>query len=416
MLLHEYLDVADLEQHIIDGNVEVKRHPTEPFAIFNYTRQCQFAKRWDDVTTKCRGLVVLTGADGVWSADSPILAIPFRKFFNYAEHAKELPYTGGLDALSGDFTAYDKADGSLAVVFERGGRWFVATRRSFESVQAQWAQAYLDAADTSGLVRNITYLAEIIYPGNRIVVDNGDRRDLVLLGGVHRVSGRDKPLYVLEPAWDGVGSVVRRYPRGTSLDVLTQAVQTNVDPETGRPVAATEAEGFVLRYEDGTRVKIKYAEYVALHATVTGLRNLDVWRAMAADDLFDKIESVTRLAKALSCPAEEAASFAARQGKALGLLLDALPDEMDGAVRGLQTRYTEDVTALWDRVQYAHQWYIGAESDRKAYAAYAATFEPDVRNGMFLLRDGRIPELRKHCWQAVKPPVSLPVFAVDADG
>ncbi|MET9842806.1 hypothetical protein ABZZ01_34320, partial [Streptomyces virginiae] len=73
------------------------------------------------------------------------------------------------------------------------GRWRVASKGSFISAQAVWAQRRLDGADTAALHPGTTYLAEILYPQNRIVVDYGDRRDLVLLAAFG-LDGTEVPL------------------------------------------------------------------------------------------------------------------------------------------------------------------------------------------------------------------------------
>ncbi len=121
---------------------------------------------------RCRGLV----AD---DTTGRIVGLPLPKFFNLAEHATGSPYAPPLP--DEPFEVYDKVDGSLAVVFHYAGRWHAASKGSFTSSQAVWAQRRLDAADTTGLAPGTTYLAEMLYPANRIVVNYGERRDLVLL-------------------------------------------------------------------------------------------------------------------------------------------------------------------------------------------------------------------------------------------
>ncbi|MFC5902864.1 RNA ligase [Streptomyces zhihengii] len=163
LTLHELLPAHELADALDAGHVTRKAHPELPLSIYTYTRTCQYERRWNRVTVRCRGLV----AD---DATGRIVALPLPKFFNAGEHASGQPYAPALP--DEPFEVYDKVDGSLAVVFHYADRWHAASKGSFTSTQARWAQRRLDAGDTSALEPGVTYLAEILYPENRIVVDN----------------------------------------------------------------------------------------------------------------------------------------------------------------------------------------------------------------------------------------------------
>lgn len=45
-------------------------------------------------------------------------------------------------------------------------------------------------------------------------------------------------------------------------------------------------------------------------------------------------------------------------------------------------------TALMDAITTAHLWYLGPAADDAMYAAYAAAYPADVREGLHVLRDG----------------------------
>lgn len=173
-LLADILDPAALAAEIADERVTRKTHPTLPLSILTYSRTCQYDNHWTEITTRCRGLVVdeSTGRIAAW-------CLP--KFFNHSQHNGQYPFAPPLPTEP--FEVYDKVDGSLAIVFHFAGAWRVASKGSFISEQAQWAQQHLDRADTGALDVTVTYLAEALYPENRIVVNYGERRDLVLLAG-----------------------------------------------------------------------------------------------------------------------------------------------------------------------------------------------------------------------------------------
>ncbi|MFF9011520.1 RNA ligase [Streptomyces sp. NPDC014870] len=235
LTLQELLPAQELAAAIDAGHVTRKAHPELPLSIYTYTRSCQYERIWNQVTTRCRGLV----AD---DATGEIVALPLPKFFNIGEHEAGQPYAPALP--DEPFEVYDKVDGSLAVIFHYAGRWQVASKGSFISAQATWAQRRLDGRDTGALTPGVTYLAEILYPQNRIVVDYGDRRDLVLLAAFGP-DGTEVPLAEAAADWAEIGSVVRTWP-AMPLDELLALTESNTLPG-GHPATGTDAEGFVLR-------------------------------------------------------------------------------------------------------------------------------------------------------------------------
>ena len=172
------LDWTEVAGLVAEGYISARRHPTEPLTIYNYTAKCQYAPLWTPETRHCRGLIV--------HDDGRIVARPFPKFFNFEEHSRS------EIAFSKPFTVAEKIDGSLGVLYPDGDGWAIASRGSFTSPQAQHGTAILrerhsDFRPFDGL----TYLFEIIYPENRIVVDYGKRRELVLLAVIETATGRD---------------------------------------------------------------------------------------------------------------------------------------------------------------------------------------------------------------------------------
>jgi RNA ligase len=101
----------------------------------------------------CRGLVT--------DDKGNIVARPFKKFFNMEE---------GKHTPTSDFEVYDKMDGSLGIFFYYEGGWVMATRGSFTSDQAVKGYEMMFKYDFANLHKDYTYLFEIIYDQNRIVV------------------------------------------------------------------------------------------------------------------------------------------------------------------------------------------------------------------------------------------------------
>jgi len=249
----------------------------------------------------------------------------------------------------------DKADGSLGVIYPDGtGGHAVATRGSFASEQALHATAvlrerYRHWAPPAGL----TVLVEIIYPGNRIVLDYGDLDDLVLLGAVDLDTGRSRGPEAV-PDWPG--PVVESFAHPTLADALA------APPRAGR-------EGLVVWFPDADlRVKLKYEEYVRLHRIVTGLNARVVWEGIGD----------------------------------LDALVEPLPDEFHPWVRTVAASLLAEADARAATIEEAYRSIVAGLADgwsRKDFALVASRHP--LRGYLFLRLDGR--DCRPRLWQDIRP-------------
>lgn len=232
-------------------------HPSLDLLIWNYTQSCQFNKGWDDITLGCRGLIT--------DLEGNIIARPYDKFFNVEEHESEKLLNIPKNE---EFIAYDKFDGSLGISYPVPGGYSLATRGSFESEQALYGTKML--SDTSFFKEGFTYLFEIIYPENRIVVDYGDEKKLVLLGARNIETGElIKPNKINQTTYE-VAKIINDFkkPRDNS-------------------------EGVVLYYNSGFLCKVKYDEYVRLHRLVTGVTKRRIWDLLRnGEDTKELLERV----------------------------------------------------------------------------------------------------------------------------
>ncbi|MCM1965276.1 MULTISPECIES: T4 RnlA family RNA ligase [unclassified Streptomyces] len=392
LTLHDLMPAQALTEAIDAGYVARKAHPELPLSLYSYTRTAQYDQVWNQVTTRCRGLV----ADDV---TGEVVALPLPKFFNVGEHESGRPYA---PALPDDepFEVYDKVDGSLGVLFHYAGKWRAATRGSFTSTQAVWTQRRLDGRDTSALVPGTTYLAEIVYPQNRIVVDYGDRRDLVLLAA-YGADGAEVPLAEAAGHWQGIGSVVTVWP-AMPLDELLALTGSSTLPG-GAAATGTDAEGFVLRFASGIRAKAKIAEYVRLHKVLTGATERDIWRGHGIQRFAGL--PLKQLAQGLNCTVAE---IEASGGKPLDALLEQVPDEFDHWVRSVIERL-EAEAALRERAideAYASLAHLAGDRGAFARAAKATIRDSGIRGALFQRLDGRTTELIT--WRQVRPEASDP--------
>lgn len=241
------LDVEKLEALAGDGWLRRQRHPEADLWIYNYTEKTQYEGHWTPETLACRGLIL--------DANGFVRARPFPKFFNYGD-----PQIGELPQEP--FTVTEKVDGSLGILYFLGGEAYIATRGSFTSEQAVEGTKMLREQEI-GVPVNATPLFEIVYPENRIVVDYGGRRELVLLGCVDMETGRDVPM----PSY--TGPVVETHDHPSLSHLLT--------------IERPNREGFVVRFEfSGLRVKVKHEDYKRLHRIITGVNARHIWEALRA--------------------------------------------------------------------------------------------------------------------------------------
>lgn len=337
MKLSDILDLRALAEQIDDNFITVRVHPDDPeLKIYNYTPKAQYERYWTIETRQCRGLIV---------RGDTVLARPFAKFFNYGEGESFFD-------LDEPAVVMDKADGSLGIIYEApDGLPAIATRGSFTSDQAIHATnllrtKYRDWTPEYG------YLFEIIYPENRIVLDYGDMDDLILLYPI-----RDQ-----------------RWP-GPEIDVLEYRTLREALEAPPRE----NAEGFVVWFVGrNERVKIKQADYLALHKIVTGLSELSVWRH-ALDN----------------------------EGDISGLLAD-LPDEFHQWVKDVYKVQRDAYLRLLFEVGLVYNALIdriGADADRRTFAMEVQKEESAlIRPLLFLTHDQK--DLFEPIWKRVRPTVT----------
>jgi RNA ligase len=265
-------DLDVLNKYVEDGLLMVTKHKTYPLYIYNYTRTAQYGGLWDDVTINFRGNIL--------DESGNLVAKSFPKFKNIEEYLPtELP--------NEDFNIYEKMDGSLGIAYFYDNKWNMATRKCFYSDQAIKGLEILNRFDTSLLDVNYTYLFEIIYPNNWIIVRYNEEK-LVLLAKYNVATGEEGD--VQTDYYKSNFDVVKCYDNlPNNFGDLKRSIEDN-------------KEGYVLRFKNGMRVKMKSEEYVKLHKILTNVSNMDIWLYM-------------------------------KNGEDLSLILDAIPDEMDNNIR-----------------------------------------------------------------------------------
>ncbi len=241
-----------LDSYVKKGLLSKKISPCGLLALYDYTEKCQFDKEWDEVTLNHRGTVYeLETGD--------VVARAFPKFFNFSELNPEEQKT---KLQSKNFSVYEKMDGSLGIVYWWKGEWRVNTRGSFTSDQAIKGLEMLNKLRTGAMNIFCTYLVEIIYPANRIVVDYKGQEKLMFLSCIENKNGKEHRDHPLE-------NEAIKYDFNSISEVLAKL-----------KTLPFNEEGYVVQFEDGSRAKFKGDEYVEMHRLISGLSPLTIWERM----------------------------------------------------------------------------------------------------------------------------------------
>lgn len=347
MDLKQYERLDELNAMVAAGMCSRRRHPEYPIWIHNYSQKAQFeftAASWPEVLRDARGLVI--------DDEGRVVARGLRKFFNLSQ-LERLP--------EGQPQFWEKADGSLILVFEYAGRRVCSTRGAFDSLQALWAERRF-ALDHPSFVpmHGITYCFEAIYPGNRIVVDYGGAEELVVLAALDSATGVDRD-DALE-ALDGRFRVAQYY-----------------GVHDASAIPAVEREGFVLRWPDGTRAKVKLEEYTRVHRLIYGTSTKTIWALLRAGQ----------------SPEDQAAI--------LPLVMRSWISTYANQLRGLHAALMQDQREAFEQRP--------AGVGRTEFAEWAK--KQKHPKFMFKLLDGKAME--DDVWRMIEPEFSRPAWAFEPE-
>jgi RNA ligase len=326
------------------GYVKLQKHPFLPLIIANYTDKATYERRWNAVTIHCRGLIFN-------SETSELVARGPRKFFNYGEpSAKEWP-------LHTPVRVSRKEDGSLGIgwCYEDGEgnfEWGIATRGSFTSEQAGHATAlvkmnesdndhYAIMAESIDQYRAMgeSYIGEIVYPDNRIVLDYSGLDAVIPLGTVGNHSG----LITWRP-WG-----YNKHWGDSEIMTLADALSLPIpDDEEGYVLDILNDDGDVIDH-----LKLKGDKYKELHSAIFGLSEKAIWEHSCAGTVHAFIEG--------------------------------LPDELQGWARDVNTRLVQETQGLYARIRQAERAVreVCGVTTRKMQAQYLLKYYPDVASPVF---------------------------------
>lgn len=351
-------DLKVLNDYIDRGLLEKNDHPSLPISIYNYSRECQYKSIWDEITLNMRGTIL--------DNEGNVVALAFPKFFNYEEVVDKIP-------VKSDYVyVQDKMDGSLGILFWYEGEWHLATKGSFTSDQSKRgmkiikSKYHLDSFQT-----HVTYLLEIIYPENMIVVDYGKKDKVVFIGA----TSEGKELH-----WTTAYSLFK-YSGIKDSDIVKTEQYFSFGKDLYndlKKLNTLNSEGFVLRFQPDTfRMKIKFEEYVRLHRLLTNFSNVDIWEYL-------------------------------KDGKDVNILLEKVPDEFDAWVKKCIATLNSEYNKIKKNVYKIKESIDSVVYTRKEIADILMKEESIYRSIIFNMLDNK--DYSKIIWKHIRPKYQKPFW------
>lgn len=247
-------------------NISRKTNKEWMLYCFNYTALCQHEWNRNENRKLARWLVT----DMDWN----IIARPFSKFFNIEELENKPKWK---------FDVYEKLDWSLGIIYYWDWKRRINTKWSFDSEQSVKATEMLKGFNTDVLERWYTYLIEIIYKENQIVINY--KEDMIVW--LCRIDNETWQYDFIVPEW-----IKPRYFWKLSVEEILLLQEEN----------KTNEEWFVCYWE--IIFKVKFSDYVRLHRIATWLSEALIREAEyipkwieienVPDELYEWIDSVKK--------------------------------------------------------------------------------------------------------------------------
>lgn len=167
---------------LLKKDYKINIQEEEPYILLKYSNKADFH---DEIVKECRGLILKKiYANG--KIDYQVVCYPFQKFFNFGEY-------GTLDFFKNENELYSvtaKIDGSLMKLFFDDGKWHLSTNGRIDAFKTPafrnvtFGDAFVEALGKYGftysdflskLLKNETYLFELVTPYNCLTVDYNDK-------------------------------------------------------------------------------------------------------------------------------------------------------------------------------------------------------------------------------------------------
>ncbi|MBI2064923.1 MAG: AAA family ATPase [Candidatus Yanofskybacteria bacterium] len=244
--------LAFVEYLELQGLVEIKKGQGiyNNLTLVTYSGQTELTNAWEEypILRNFRGLIV--------DSNGNIVARPFEKTH---KADSEIPLEK-LNIIPNK--VFEKANGSLGVVYFWDGEWRVATKFSFENEgYTKPSREMLSKMDMTVLDPDFTYLFEIILPNDSHIVEYSGKKELILLNAINKQNGSTKNWSEIVGTASALGCKTAEDMTEKFKGMTVAQIYQYAQEEGNLP----NLEGLMAQYTDETgretMVKVKTREY-----------------------------------------------------------------------------------------------------------------------------------------------------------
>ena len=302
-------DVNELYKLVDLNDLKFEKHEKYDLLLWKYTKHWQYEQYWNEYTIVCRSLV--TDLQG--NVISP--CIP--KFFNWEENRH---------IETEDFEIYEKLDGQLVYMFYYNDELVIRSSGSFVSDVVNNVRGHVGDLNLSYLP-DFTFCFELTGTKAKIVVDYPYELKLTHLTTFYNVTGKEDS-----------GTLVQfDFAKKYNSKSFQELKERNIENE----------EGYVIRFSNGQRCKIKFDNYIQKHFFRFSLSTQLVWRHLRDNTLEDLIVDIP----------DEAFIKVNQYGLQILLQVESIRRKIEFNVKVLRTIQFER-KELFEFVQRFNNWQI----------------------------------------------------------
>jgi len=247
-------------EHYLRGESKfcVEKHPDADLYIYGYDNRKQGRIIWDNFNINMRGLIVDT--------EGEVQAMSFKKFFTFRNYLSPkliaLSEGNSLRLPQEEYMITEKMDGTMGLLYWINDVPYIATQRSFKATNARRATEILHNKYShlfDKFDRSKSYIFEVLFPESRVIVDYGDREDLILIGVMDRATGKEETHLHRDIGFPIAKDYTQEFGNIKKFDELKNLNISNM-------------EGFVITYlESGLKIKIKFPWFDNAHDTMNDI-------------------------------------------------------------------------------------------------------------------------------------------------
>ena len=347
-----FLNIQEIMDLKKEGYLYFKEHNKYTnLIITKYLPITTYSNNWTPTLLNCRGVVLDKNTGEVIVNSVP-------KFFNHTEligeTTKEKPPVGLT------YQVFEKLDGSLINVSWYNNDLIVCSSGSFDSEHSNIAYTWLttrykDILDK--LDKTKTYGFELIHPNYRIVCNYHDRSELVLLYVRDTNSGHDFNLL----DYKDLGFTLPKIYESKDINELCNRNIVN-------------EEGYIIKYSNGFRMKVKFENYLNLHRFKTEARIYDLYNLLSEN----------------KDPNVEYNDF-----------LNLIPDEFYTTLQEKIKTILNDYKTQEKYLKDINENLLNISENKKEYVKYALASHSKVKHILFKMYDNKdyTKDLWRYLWE-----------------